>query len=294
MLGNRRLLVVATRDPAPPLFGPGFGVKESMPGHPSFRWAGPSARLIVAADQGPPAATLSGERPGYGGATTLTVTEAVSGRILVSRTVEPGPFELTILDRPVFGPMPGPAQYVIACDRFVDLPPLAGAIRPAKGCFTFLEATISRPPEHVWMWQGARLVADLGAPDDGRYDPDGFWAREKIADAGLNLRWTKERASVAWAPVPGFAPGRIVLRLRSVAEPKDVSIFVNGVLAGAVRAGPGLAEASSPLTPDAARLLAGLECARIELRTPTEVPKSLGKGDDTRALGVAVDRISLE
>jgi hypothetical protein len=269
-------------------------VKESAPGHPSFRWAGPSAHLIVAGDQGPPAATLSGERPGYGGATTLTVAEATSGRVLVSRKVEPGPFELTILDRPVLGPMPGPAEYVIACDRTVDLPPLAGAVRPARGCFTFLEATISRPPEHVWVRQGARLVADLGAPDDGRYDPDGFWPREKGADTGPDVRWTKERASVAWAPVPGFAPGRVVLRARSVAAPKDVSIFVNGVLAGGIRIGAGLAEISSPLTPGAARLLAGLECARIELRTLAEVPKALGLGDDARALGVAVDRIALE
>jgi hypothetical protein len=294
MLGNRRLLVVATRDPAPPLFGPGFGVKESVPGRPSFRWAGPSARLIVAADQGPLAATLSGERPGYGGPTTLTVTQASSGRVLSSRTIEPGPFDLTILDRPVFGPMPGPAEYVIACDRCVDLPVVDGASRPAKGCFTFLEATISRPPEHVWMRQGARLVADLGAPDDGRYDPDGFWPRERSAGTGLDLRWTKERASVVWAPVPGFAPGRVVLRATAVAAPKDVSIFVNGILAGAVRVVAGLTEVSSPLTPDTARLLAGPECARIELRTPTEVPKALGKGDDARALGVAVDRIALE
>jgi 4-amino-4-deoxy-L-arabinose transferase-like glycosyltransferase len=294
MLGNRRLLVVATRDPAPPLFGPGFGVKESAAGRPSFRWAGPSARLIVAADQGPPAATLSGERPGQAGPTTLTVTEARSGRVLVSRTVEPGPFELTILDRPVFGPMPGPSEYVIACDRPADLPPLEGAARPAKGCFTFLEATFSRPPERIWMRQGGRLVADLGAPDDGRYDPDGFWGREKIADTGLDLRWTKASASVAWAPVPGFAPGRVILRARAVAEPKDVSIFVNGVLAGAMRVGPSLSETSSALSPVTARLLAGLECARIEIRARAEVPKSLGKGDDARALGVAVDRISLE
>jgi hypothetical protein len=294
MLGNGRLLAVATRDPAPPLFGPGFGVKESPPGRPSFRWAGPRAHLLVAQDQGPLAATLTGERPGGAGPTTLTVADAESGRVLESRTVEPGPFDLTILDRPVLGPMPGPATYLIACDRPVDLPPLEGASRPAKGCFTFLEATFSRPPERLWMRQGARVVADLGAPDDGRYDPDGFFARETIADTGLDLRWTGAEASVAWAPVPGFSPSRIVLRARSVAAPKDVSIFVNGVLAAALRVGPGLAETSAPLTPVAEGLLSGVECARIGIRTTTEVPKALGQGGDTRALGVAVDRISLE
>ena len=40
-LGNRRLLAVGLRDPAPPLFGPGFGLREREPGQPSVRWAGP-------------------------------------------------------------------------------------------------------------------------------------------------------------------------------------------------------------------------------------------------------------
>ena len=43
------------------------------------------------------------------------------------------------------------------------------------------------------MRQGGRLVADLGAPDDGRYDPDGFWPREKIADTGLDPEATRAR-----------------------------------------------------------------------------------------------------
>ncbi len=294
MLGNRRLLVVSVRDPAPPLFGPGFGPKESAPGRPSFRWAGPAARLLVAQDQGPLAATLSGERPGNAEPTTLTVTEAVSGRKLIERVIEPGTFDITILDRPVFGPMPGPAEYVISCDRPVDLPPFPGVARPAKGCFTFLEATFSRPPEHVWMRQGGRLVADIGAPDDGRYDPEGFWPREPIADTGLDLRWTKASASLAWAPLPGFAPTRVVLRARAVAAPKDAAIFVNGVFAAAVRVGTGLLETSAPLALHPANLLSGVECARVEIRTVTEIPKALGKGEDTRALGVAVDRIAFE
>jgi hypothetical protein len=294
MLGNRRLLVVAVRDPAPPLFGPGFGPKESAPGKPSFRWAGPSARILVAQDQGPLAATLSGERPGDAVPTTLTVAEADTGRILVSRIVEPGPFDLTILDRPVYGPMRGPAEYVVSCDRPVDLPPLPGASRPSRGCFTFLEATFSRPPEHVWMRQGGRFVADLGAADDGRYDPDGFWPREKIADTGLDLRWTKASASLAWVPQPGFEPARIVLRARAVAAPKDAAIYVNGILAAVVRVGTGLAETSAPLAPEPAGLLSRLDGARIEIRALTEVPKALGKGDDARQLGVAIDRIAIE
>ena len=294
MLGNRRLLVIGLRDPAPPLFGPGFGPRESASGRASFRWAGPSARVLVAQDQGPLAATLSGERPGDAGPTVVTVAEAASGRVLVSRVVEPGPFDITILDRPVVGPMPGPGEYVISCDRTVDLPPLAGTTRPAKGCFTFLEATFSRPPERLWMRQGVRFVADVGAPDDGRYDPDGFWPREKIADTSLDMRWTKAAASLAWAPQPGFAPARVVLRARAVSSSKDASIFVNGVLAAVVRVGTDLAETSAPLSPVAAELLAAPEPARIEIRAATEVPKALGRGDDVRALGVALERIAFE
>ncbi len=294
MLGNGRLLVVATRDPAPPLFGPGFGPKESTPGRPSFRWAGPRANLLVAQDQGPLAATLSGERPGTAGPTTLTVTEAGSGRVILSRVVEPGPFDVTILDRPVFGPMPGPADYVISCDRTVDLPPLPGGVRPARGCFTFLESTFSRPPEHVWMRLGTRVVADVGAPDDGRYDPDGFWPRERAVDTGLDLRWTKGSASLAWAPLAGFAPTRVILRARAVASPKDVSILVDGALAAVVRVDAGLAETSALLAPAATAALSGPGCARIEMRTETEIPRDVGKGDDTRALGIALDRIAFE
>jgi hypothetical protein len=294
MLGNRRLLVVAVRDPAPPLFGPGFGPRESALGRASFRWAGPAARILVAQDQGPLAATLSGERPSSAGPATLTVSEADSGRVLLSRVVSPGPFDLTILDRPVVGPMPGPATYVVSCDRTVDLPPAEGVTRPARGCFTFFEATFSRPPEHVWMRQGPRVVADVGAPDDGRYDPAGFWPRENVAGTSLDMRWTKAEASLVWAPQPGFAPARVVLRASAVVGAKDVSVFVDGVLAGVVRVGADLAETSAPLAPAAAQLLAGPETSRIEIRTTTDVPKELGKGDDTRALGIALERIAFE
>jgi hypothetical protein len=56
----------------------------------------------------------------------------------------------------------------------------------------------------------------------------------------------------------------------------------------------GLAEVSLPLTPDALRALEGPEPARLWFRAPTTVPKEAGKGDDARALGIGVDRVSLE
>ena len=293
-LGNGRLLAVAVRDPAPPLFGLGFGVKESVPGEPSFRWAGPAAHLYVPADQGPLCAVLSGERPGDAGETTLRVTEAGSGRLLLERRIAPGPFDLAIVPRAIFGPMPGPSEYVLSCDRPKDLPPLEGAKRPAKGCFTIREATYSHAPEALWPRQGPRLVADLGAPDDGRFDPEGFFGREKISDTGLDLRWTTDTASIVFSPVPGFTPSRLILRARAVAAPVDVDVSVGDVPAGSVRVAAGLAEVSLPLSPDALRALAGPEPVRLWFHAPTTVPKDAGKGDDTRALGIGVDRVSLE
>jgi hypothetical protein len=293
-LGNRRLLSVAIRDPAPPLFGPGFGVRESPPGRPSFRWAGPAAHLYVPADQGPLCAVLSGERPGETGSTTLRVTEAASGRLVLTRLVVPGPFDLAIVPRAVYGPMPGPAEYVISCDRPKDLPLLEGATRPAQGCFTFREATSSFAPEALWTRQGARLVADLGAPGDGRFDPEGFFGRERIGDAGLDLRWTTGEASVVFSPVPGFFPTRLVLRARAVSKPVDVVVSVGPVSAGTLRVSPGLADAFVVLPPEAARALSGPEPLRLSFRVPTTVPKSAGVGQDTRALGIAIDRIALE
>jgi hypothetical protein len=293
-LGNGRLLAVALRDPAPPLFGPGFGVRESTHGNPSFRWAGAVAHLFVPQDQGPLCAVLAGDRPEEAGETTLRVTEAPSGRLVLERKLAPGPFDVAIVPRAVFGPMPGPSEYVISCDRPKALPPLDGATRPQKGCFTIREATLSLAPESLWTRQSTRLVADLGAPEDGRFDPEGFFGREKVADTGLDMRWTTGAASIVFSPVPGFAPSRLILRARTVATPADVAVTVGDVPAGFVRVAPGLAEVSLVLPAEAARALRGPEPSRISFRVPTTVPKSVGKGDDTRALGIGIDRVSLE
>jgi hypothetical protein len=265
-----------------------------VPGEPSFRWSGPAAHLYVPADQGPLCAVLSGERPGDVGETTLRVTEAGSGRLLLERRITPGPFDLAIVPRAIFGPMPGPSEYVLSCDRPKDLPPLEGAKRPSRGCFTIREATYSHAPEALWPRQGSRLVADLGAPDDGRFDPEGFFRPEKIADTGLDLRWTTDTASIVFSPVPHFAPTRLIVRARSVAAPVDVDVSVGDIPAGSLRVDVALAEASLPLTPEASSALEGPEPLRLWFHAKTTVPKDAGKGDDTRALGIAVDRVSLE
>jgi hypothetical protein len=190
--------------------------------------------------------------------------------------------------------MPGPSEYVLSCDRPKGLPPLEGEKRPAKGCFTIREATYSHAPEALWPRQGPRLVADIGAPDDGRFDPEGFFGREKISDTGLDLRWTTSTASIAFSPVPGFTPSRLILRARGVAGPVDVDVSVGDVPAGSVRVGVGLAEVSLPLTSETLHVLEGPEPVRLWFHAPTTVPKDAGRGDDSRALGIGVDRVSLE
>ena len=176
----------------------------------------------------------------------------------------------------------------------MDLPPLPGATRPARGCFTFREATFSHAPEALWVRQAARLVADMGAPGDGRFDPEGFFGREKIGDTGLDLRWTAGNASIIFSPMPGFIPARLILRARAVASSVDVAVTIGGIPAGTLRVAPGFGEVSLSLPLEAVRALSGPEPVRVSLRAPTTVPKNAGVGQDTRALGIGIDRISFE
>ena len=199
-LGNRRLLGVAVRDPAPPLFGPGFGPRERAPGEPSVRWAGPEARLIIPGLQGPPVALLRGLRQHQEGPTTLTVRDVETGRILLTRHLEPGNFELAIVPVPVYGPLPRPREVVLSCDRPQALLELRGSRRPSSGCVLFREATFSAPPESLWERLGEERILDLGSPRDAWAGLDGFHERETDPRSGLTMRWTSGRSSFVWVP----------------------------------------------------------------------------------------------
>jgi hypothetical protein len=295
-LSNRRLLAVAVRDPAPPLFGPGFGPKERVPRGSAFRWAGTAAHLIVPGLQGPPAALLSGERPGDAGPTALTVRDAATGKILLTRRVDPGAFEVAIVGRPVYGPLERAAEYVLSCDRPKALPPLAGAVRPREGCFTFREAAFPVAPDKLWERRESRYVVDIGSPKDRSADPEGFWGRERLEKLSIDMRWTTASASVLWCPVPRFAPKRLVLRARPPGKtPVDVTVTVDGQVAGKLFVLPGdFAERALDLPEAAADALAGMEPVRIGFSSAAVSPKDAGTGSDPRALGIAVDLISLE
>ena len=294
-LGNRRLLAVGLRDPAPPLFAQGFGIRERAPGRPSFRWAGATARLVVPGLQGPPVALLRGERQEAAGPTTLTVTDAETGRILVSRRLEPGPFELAIVPVPVYGPLPRPREVVLSCDRPQPLEPISGGLRPKNACVTLREATSSAPPESVWERLGEERILDVGRPRDAWASLDGFHDRQVDGRSGLSTRWTSGRSSFVWVPEPGFAPREIAFRAKAPgSEPVRLSVSVGGVPAGSVDVPPG-DFAEERLAPgEAARaLLAGAEPVRVEVTSPVFVPKAAGLGDDPRALGVVLDRVVL-
>jgi len=295
-LGNRRLLAVAVRDPAPPLFGPGFGVKEERPGAPPFRWAGPAARLVVPGLEGPPVAILSGERDADAGETTLRVTDAATGEVVLSRRVAPGPFEIAVVPRTVFGPLPGPTWYVLSCDRPTALPPLGGATRPKLGCFRFREATISVPPERMWEADGRRFLLDVGSPSDRSAGLEGFHARERLEALGVDVRWTSGDSSVVFSPVAGFSPARLVVRARAPsADAVDVDVSIGGVPAGALHLSPGdFTDVLLDLSAAAREPFGGTAPVRIGFRSNVYVPKTAGTGDDPRPLGIAVDRISLE
>jgi len=292
-LGNRRLLAVAVRDPAPPLFGPGFGVREKLPGTPGFRWAGPEARLVIPGLEGPPVALLRGERTATGGPTTITATDAETGEVLLSRRVRPGPFELAIVPVTVYGPLPRPREVVLTCDRPEALEPLPGTLRPRAGCATFREATFSIPPEEVWEKLGPERILDLGTPRDAWADLDGFHDREKEASNGQTLRWTSARASFAWMPLAGFVPREVAFRATVPGTvPAHVAVSIGGVAAGSVEVLPGgLAEARLTLDEAARARMSGAGPVRVEIRAPVLVPPAAGGAADPRELGVVVDRV---
>ncbi len=292
-LGNRRLLSVSYRDPGPPLFGPGFGVKETAPGLPSFRWAGPAAHLVVPGLAGPPAVLLRGEREAEAGPDTLRVTDAETGRVLVERRISPGPFELGVVPVPVYGPLPRPRELVVSCERPRPLPRIEGAVRPPLGCFTFREAAFSFPPESLWEPFLAERRIDVGTRFDARAGLSGFYAREEVPSLSADLRWTAGDASVVWLPVAGMEPASVVLRSRAPGrEPVTVTVTLDGRPAGTISVPPGdLAEHGVALPAWGRALLAGADPVTIGFSSPTVTPRSLGLGADDRPLGVAVDRI---
>ena len=178
----------------------------------------------------------------------------------------------------------------------MELPPLAGAMRPRLGCFRIREATFSYPPEEIWERNARGYLLDVGSAADARADLAGFHARERIEKEGFDFRWTAGEASALFSPVRGFSPGQLIVRARPPSsDAVDVAVAVGGLPAGTLHVPPGgFSDLSLDLPEGVLDLFDGTAPVRIGLRSSVFVPKAAGAGDDPRPLGIAIDRISLE
>jgi hypothetical protein len=288
-LGNGRLLLVATRSPSPPLFGVGFGVREQDRGSPSFHWAGRRARLLVPRSVDESLLLVEGRRFERSGATTVTVTESADEKLLVSRKVAPGPFQLLVPRRAAgAGAAPGMDVLVLDCDASESLPKLPIGVRPLEGCFVVSRAETFAPGETWERTADSGYRANVGAASDGLLDPLGFHDREREAD-GQDFRWTSERASILWLPRAGFRPTTLAVRWHAAgSEPLHVELAADDRVFARLEARPnGFQEAVVTLPKETIeRLSSG--ASRIGFSTsPVRV------GGDPRALGVAVDHVTL-
>jgi hypothetical protein len=193
----------------------------------------------------------------------------------------------------VFGPLFRPREVVLSCDRPQPLPALSGVTRPSEGCFLIRESTYSAPPETLWERLGDERILDLGRPRDAWGALDGFHERETDARSGLTMRWTSGRSSFVWVPVPGVFPREIALRAKAPgAALVSVAVSIGGVPAGRVNVLPGdFGEARLTLDEAARKRMAGGEPVRVALESPVFVPKATGVADDTRELGIVLDRV---
>lgn len=313
-LSTGRLLAVGVRDPGPPVFRTGFGVRERLAGGRDARWAGNGARLSVPPSdpalpplvplmegrmratglECPPVALLDVTRPEDG--TRVVVRRASDGAIAVERNLPAG---RTLLAIPPLAPA-GDAreEYLVECDRPVALPaPAPGSVRPRDACFLVEEWARTTKAEAIWPRVGSRAVLPLEGDSFEAALATGFQDAEPLPDRGLVQRWTTGSSGFAWFPWRGAAaPRRLVLRARAPGSaPVEVRVEVNGVGAGVVRVEPGdFADRSLDLGAGARRALAGPGPVRVTLRSPVFNPRALGIGDDERDLGVAVVGIAFE
>jgi hypothetical protein len=221
------------------------------------------------------------------------VTDAETGRVLVTRHLIPGAFDLVIVPEPVYGPLPRPREVILTCDRPQPLPELPGATRPRSGCVVIREATFSLPPDRLWERLGEERLLDLGRPGDAWAVLEGFHDREVDPKSGLTMRWTSARSSFLWFPSPTLAPREIAFRAKAPGEtPVRLSVSIGGVDAGSVEVMPGdFSEARLALDGEGRARMCGAGPVRVELTSPVLVPTVDGRVVDPRELGVVLDRI---
>ena len=209
------------RDPAPPLFGPGFGARE--PGEPCFRWAGPAAHgCSVPADQGPaPAPCCRARRPGTRAETTLRVTEGGFGTGCSSSTGS-GRVRSDLADvRARYLRADAGALGVRAFPATSrKLPPLDGAKPARERLFRRLrEATGHSRRRRSWAEGRSPGSSPTSAPpDDGRFATRRASSRARRSRTRGSI-CAGPPTSIVFSPRAGFVRHVSVLRARAVARP---------------------------------------------------------------------------
>lgn len=213
------------------------------------------------------------------------------------------------LERPVFAALgrgPGDPTALTAIDfagvalgpprvetlAFVDVEPAADRLpgAMAERAYTIdIYPLSARPPG------GVPFTVEIGEADAGAR-VDGFHLAERMGDA--SARWAQASARVQ---LPAFAqPGPTTLVLRLAAPrppaiaPPVVRLDLDGCDAGVTPPlAAGFTVVEVPVAAACAARLVGAPSV-LTLRADTFVPAEHGMGDDTRALGVAVDWVRLE
>jgi hypothetical protein len=135
---------------------------------------------------------------------------------------------------------------------------------------------------------------DIGVNDD--LNVIRFHAKE--AADGRTMRWTQGQSSIVLNRVAAN-DRTVALWLHdggrpASAPPADVTVLLGGQRLGTIRvSGPGFREYDAPIPPELASSLATGEPVRLTLRVPTWNPQAMLGGNDSRELGVMVDRVAL-
>jgi hypothetical protein len=142
---------------------------------------------------------------------------------------------------------------------------------------------------------------DLGSPGDETFVIDGVHAREStVADALTRYRWTRELARLRVFTWPGGRPLRLSVSYLSGARPPaapaaEPRLRFNGhPLAGASRreSAGRFERVTRSFELPAEWVEPGMN--ELEIRSATWIPAESGDSEDRRALGIMLDRVSIE
>ena len=141
------------------------------------------------------------------------------------------------------------------------------------------------------------LDLDVGGMDD--LYVAAFHSKETLGDQPISFRWTRE-ASFVMIPYVGDEVRTMTLWLSAGGRPRDlpaprVEVFLANRLLGMVTVTEGFQPYAFNIAPDHAREIGGSdEPVQVSIASNTWSPSAALDADDTRNLGVMVDRLVLE